>query len=122
MIFERVFYVTVGAADVFAERLRGLPVLEKLRARSFVDRIRDFEPNARKQVDELQTRGERVVGSVRTQVDRTRQSETRFVEMGPLTLMSRRVFEALSPFPEAGMAWGVWHGTQRGVGQARSRG
>ena len=33
--------------------------------------------------------------------------ETRFVEMGPCTLMTGAVHRALSPFPEAGMGWGV---------------
>ena len=33
--------------------------------------------------------------------------ETRFVEMGPCTLMSGAVHRALSPFPEEGMGWGV---------------
>jgi hypothetical protein len=32
---------------------------------------------------------------------------TRFVEIGPLTLMRRRIFDELSPFPEEGMGWGV---------------
>jgi hypothetical protein len=32
---------------------------------------------------------------------------TNFVEIGPLTLMSREVTEALTPFPEDGMGWGL---------------
>ena len=32
---------------------------------------------------------------------------TRFVEMGPVVLIRRRAFEALTPFPEAGMGWGI---------------
>lgn len=33
--------------------------------------------------------------------------ETRFVEMGPVVLMRREAFAALTPFPEEGMGWGV---------------
>lgn len=33
--------------------------------------------------------------------------QTRFVEVGPVTLMSREVFRTLTPFPEQGMGWGV---------------
>jgi hypothetical protein len=32
---------------------------------------------------------------------------TRFVEMGPVVLMSRQAFATLAPFPEGGMGWGV---------------
>jgi len=32
---------------------------------------------------------------------------TRFVEIGPVTLMSRKAIDALSPFPEEGMGWGL---------------
>jgi hypothetical protein len=32
---------------------------------------------------------------------------TRFVEMGPAVLMRSEVFAELSPFPEAGMGWGI---------------
>ncbi len=33
--------------------------------------------------------------------------ETRFVEIGPVILMSREAFKALTPFPEEGMGWGL---------------
>jgi hypothetical protein len=33
--------------------------------------------------------------------------KTRFVEMGPVVLMQRQAFETLTPFPEAGMGWGI---------------
>jgi hypothetical protein len=33
--------------------------------------------------------------------------ETRFVELGPCTLMTGDVHRALAPFPEEGMGWGV---------------
>jgi hypothetical protein len=32
---------------------------------------------------------------------------TRFVEIGPVTLMSRKVIDALLPFPEEGRGWGL---------------
>jgi hypothetical protein len=33
--------------------------------------------------------------------------QTRFVEIGPALLISRRAWRALTPFPEAGMGWGL---------------
>lgn len=33
--------------------------------------------------------------------------ETRFVEIGPVVLLSRRAWQELTPFPEAGMGWGL---------------
>jgi hypothetical protein len=43
-------------------------------------------------------------------VNRRRASmarQTRFVEIGPAVLLSRRAWRELTPFPEAGMGWGL---------------
>ena len=44
------------------------------------------------------------------QVNRRRPAmahQTNFVEIGPVVLISRRAWKALTPFPEAGMGWGL---------------
>ncbi len=44
------------------------------------------------------------------QVNRRRPAmahRTNFVEIGPIVLLSRRAWKALTPFPEAGMGWGL---------------
>ena len=37
----------------------------------------------------------------------TMARQTRFVEIGPAVLLSRRAWRELTPFPEAGMGWGL---------------
>ena len=69
---ERGLYVTVGAADLAAEKVRELPAVKfvvertsKLRETSLIDQARDIEPKVRKQAEELQARGEQVVARIR---------------------------------------------------------
>ena len=69
---ERGLYVTVGAADLAAEKVRELPAVKfvvertnKVRETSLIDQAREIEPKVRKQAEELQARGEKVVKRVR---------------------------------------------------------
>ena len=69
---ERGLYVTVGAADLAAEKVRELPAVKfvvertsKIRETSLIDQARDIEPKVRKQAEELQARGEQVVARIR---------------------------------------------------------
>lgn len=69
---ERGLYVTVGAADLAAEKVRELPAVKfvvertnKIRQTSLIDQAREIEPKVRKQAKELQARGENVVKRVR---------------------------------------------------------
>ena len=69
---ERGLFVTVGAADLAAEKVRELPAVKfvvertsKIRETSLFDQARDIEPKVRKQAEELQARGEQVVARIR---------------------------------------------------------
>lgn len=69
---ERGLYVTVGAADLAAEKVRELPAVKfvvertsKIRETSLIEQARDIEPKVRKQAEELQARGEQVVARIR---------------------------------------------------------
>jgi dsDNA-specific endonuclease/ATPase MutS2 len=69
---ERGLYVTVGAADLAAEKVRDLPAVKfvvertsKLRDTSLIEQAREIEPKVRKQAEELQARGEQVVARIR---------------------------------------------------------
>jgi hypothetical protein len=49
----------------------------------------------------------------------TMARQTRFVEIGPAVLLSRRAWRELTPFPEAGMGWGLclhWAAVARSEG------
>lgn len=76
---ERGLYVTVGAADLAAEKVRDVPALSKLRERSqqlrersVIERARELEPRLRQRSDELQKRGEKALKRARARSNRIR--------------------------------------------------
>ncbi len=82
---ERGLYVTVGAADLAAEKVRDLPAVKfvvertsKLRDTSLIDQAREIEPKVRKQASELQKRGEKVVKQLRTEAKERREKIREF--------------------------------------------
>jgi F0F1-type ATP synthase membrane subunit b/b' len=82
---ERGLYVTVGAADLAAEKVRELPAVKfvvertnKIRQTSLIDQAREIEPKVRKQAKELQTRGEDVVKRVRADAKELRKQIREF--------------------------------------------
>ncbi len=82
---ERGVYVTVGAADLAAEKVRELPAVKfvvertsKLRETSLIDQAREIEPKVRKQASELSKRGEKVVKQLRTEAKERREKIREF--------------------------------------------
>jgi ElaB/YqjD/DUF883 family membrane-anchored ribosome-binding protein len=71
-VLKRGVYVAVGAADLAAEKMRDIPVVQQVRGRSLLDAARDIEPKLRKRADELSKRGEQSVERLRTRVDQAR--------------------------------------------------
>jgi hypothetical protein len=65
-VIQRGLYVTIGAADLAAEKFGEIPAVskfveqsKKLGEKSVLDRAREIEPKLREQVAELQARGEK---------------------------------------------------------------
>ena len=84
---ERGLYVTVGAADLAAEKVRELPAVKfvvertsKIRETSLIDQAREIEPKVRKQAEELQARGEQVVQRIRKDAKDFQQQLKEFPE------------------------------------------
>lgn len=71
-ILKRGVFVTVGAADLAAEKVREIPVVQKVRERSALDQLRNFEPKLRRQADELSKRGEQTVERAKTRLSDAR--------------------------------------------------
>lgn len=104
-VIERGMYVAVGAFDLAAERVREIPVVEKVRSTSVFDQIREAAPKLRKRADELQTRGEKAVHKAQTRVGKVRTdarkqvSEFRTDARKQLETLQDRSRKALSQVP-----------------------
>jgi|SRR5947208_10884881 len=73
---QRGLYVTIGAADLAAEKLGLQKVVEqsrKLGEKSVLDHARELEPKLREFGEELQARGEKAVTRLREQSDEVRK-------------------------------------------------
>jgi len=77
---QRGLYVTIGAADLAAEKVREIPGVskfveqsKKLGEKSVLDHARELEPKLREFGTELQTRGEKAVARLREQSDEVRK-------------------------------------------------
>jgi hypothetical protein len=77
---QRGLYVTIGAADLAAEKVREIPGVsrfveesKKFGEKSVLDHARELEPRLRELSTELQQRGEKAVARLREQSDEVRK-------------------------------------------------
>jgi vacuolar-type H+-ATPase subunit H len=77
---QRGLYVTIGAADLAAEKVREIPGVskfveesKKFGEKSVLDHAREFEPKLREFGTELAARGEKAVARLREQGDEVRK-------------------------------------------------
>jgi hypothetical protein len=82
---QRGLYVTIGAADLAAEKVREIPTVskfveqsKKLSDKSVLDHARELEPKLRELREELATRGEKAVKRLRAQSEDVRKQIQNF--------------------------------------------
>jgi len=82
---QRGLYVTIGAADLAAEKVREIPGVskfveqsKKFGEKSVLDHARELEPKLREFSTDLQSRGEKAVARLREQSDEVRKQIQNF--------------------------------------------